>query len=267
MVKNTPPTAPSDSSEQSIYLHPQIPWLSNPLLSSGRGWFCSCKTFALCFAGGKLTCTIGMTKDRVLPLPVGAETQMSLGRYPPCPIKYPLDALCRTAGITSAWTEQKWEYTLSTELMNGTKTHLGKQCFILDLFPYLCCCCYRHKRGRIKNILVEILCFFPDSFSFMSLALNTEISRSKNSAISSTQHRCYFVKYCFQLDTCLVFVLGWHWADLKPMNACLWASFIWSTKYTYKNTYYATEQRSNICQGEKWTPPVGFEVIQVCCSL
>lgn len=68
------------------------------------------------FTGSKLTCTMGMTKDRVLPLPVGAETQMSLGRYPPCPTKYPLDALCRIAGITSAWTEIKRKQTLTTEL-------------------------------------------------------------------------------------------------------------------------------------------------------
>lgn len=59
----------------------------------------------------KLTCTMGMTKDRVFPLPVGAETQMSLGRYPPRPSRYPLEALWRMAGITSACTEQNHKQT------------------------------------------------------------------------------------------------------------------------------------------------------------
>lgn len=92
-------TVPSDSSEPKFCISKVLPWLSDLLLLEQKPpQHFPCRYFT----GGKLTCTMGMTKDRVLPLPVGAETQMSLGRYPPRPTKYPLDALCRIAGITSA---------------------------------------------------------------------------------------------------------------------------------------------------------------------
>lgn len=142
-----------------------------------------------------------MTKDRVLPLPVGAETQMSLGRYPPCPIKYPLDALWRMAGITSACTERTQKQTLTTESTGLNPVHPDKQLYTTNLFSHLCCCCYRHERGRNQNqLLKETLSVFAWLlYTPGSSALNTEISPSMNSATSHAQLGCYSVKCWFQL--------------------------------------------------------------------
>lgn len=61
----------------------------------GLGWVQQVKT---------RTCTTGMTKASVFPLPVGADTHRSLGRKPPRPTRNPLATLCRRVGITVAWT-------------------------------------------------------------------------------------------------------------------------------------------------------------------
>ncbi len=50
-----------------------------------------------------LTCTMGSTKASVLPLPVGAEQQMSQGRYPALPIR-PVFTVSNKMGITWLWT-------------------------------------------------------------------------------------------------------------------------------------------------------------------
>lgn len=141
-----------------------------------------------------------MTKDRVLPLPVGAETQMSLGRYPPCPIKYPLDALWRMAGITSACTGQNRKQTLTTELTGLNPVHPDKQLYTMKLFSHLCCCCYRHKRGKKSKPVVK-----RDNIWFClalvhSWELNTEYGDFPLQEFSYfSRSGCYSVKYCFQL--------------------------------------------------------------------
>lgn len=51
----------------------------------------------------------GRTNASVLPLPVGADTQMSLGLKPPLPSRDPCCAASRIAGITSACTDSEPE--------------------------------------------------------------------------------------------------------------------------------------------------------------
>lgn len=80
-----------------------------------------------------LTCTTGTTKASVFPLPVGADTQRSLGWYPPLPTRNPLSALSKRTGITAAWTVTKEEkeqvtymlgYTMSPRRSPGQRWHL-----------------------------------------------------------------------------------------------------------------------------------------------
>lgn len=54
-----------------------------------------------------ITCTIGKTKARVFPLPVGADTQMSLGLKPALPIRKPIFKDSNIIGITCIWTKIK----------------------------------------------------------------------------------------------------------------------------------------------------------------
>jgi len=88
--------------------------------------------------------------------------------------------------------------------VNQAKTSVSREA--VDLFPHLCYCCYRSKRGRNqKQLLTEMVSDFTQFSSHRSLALNTEISLSKNSAISSAQLRYYCVKYWFQLISVFLF--------------------------------------------------------------
>lgn len=85
----------------------------------------------------KSTCTIGMTKANVLPLPVGAEQQMSHGLTPALPIMYPYQStLDINSGIILACTAKQKIALLSNQLHLINPKNLNTN--VAHLLAYLC---------------------------------------------------------------------------------------------------------------------------------